>query len=266
MLLFTGKLFHPSKMKRLLFLVLMAWAILPAHSAQAQFLDAFIPKEKSATKEGFVLPAKGDVKILVFRPDVYVAEQTTAGLDQPNADWTNAARSLLADALKQAQTEQGNILKQMPPLSDTQAALMNEYSLLFKVIADSAVTHRLFPGDRLPTKKGKSDWTLGTGAAQLGANGGGDYGLFIYTYDSYGSSGRKTAQVVAALMGVGVSSGVHIGYAGLVDLKTGDLVWMNADISMGGDIRTSEGAAKRVQQLLEDFPARGVVPKVTVEE
>ena len=51
-----------------------------------------------------------------------------------------------------------------------------------------------------------------------------------------------------------MTSGVHIGYAGLVDLETGDLVWLNADRKMGGDVRTGDGAVKRVTQLLEDFP------------
>jgi hypothetical protein len=54
-----------------------------------------------------------------------------------------------------------------------------------------------------------------------------------------------------------VSSGVHAGYAGLVDLRTGDLVWLNADLKMGGDVREADGASKRVVQLLEDFPQQG---------
>ncbi|GAA3254168.1 hypothetical protein GCM10020258_11720 [Sphingomonas yabuuchiae] len=79
------------------------------------------------------------------------------------------------------------------------------------------------------------------------------------TEDHYGSTGRKLLQVFAAgVAGIGVSAGVHKGYAGLIDLKTGDLVWLNADLAMGGDVRTPEGAAKRVSQLLEGFPGKPV--------
>ena len=53
-------------------------------------------------------------------------------------------------------------------------------------------------------------------------------------------------------------AGVHTGYAGLVDLRTGELVWLNADRQMGGDVRDAEGADKRVRQLLEGFPGRPV--------
>ena len=55
-------------------------------------------------------------------------------------------------------------------------------------------------------------------------------------------------------VGAGVTSGEHHGFAGLVDLKTGDLLWLNADFAMGGDVRKPDGAQKRVSQLLEEFP------------
>jgi hypothetical protein len=251
-------------MKFLLLLAAPIALLMPAPAANAQLLDALVPKEKSAVKEGFVLPAEGPINILVFRPDVQVAEQTTGGLDQPNADWTNEARALLMAALTKAQAEKGNDLKIMPELSGEQDALMSDYRSLFRAVADAAVTHKLFPGNRLPSKREKFDWTLGPGAQKLGDIGGGEYGLFVYTYDSYGNSGRKAAQIVGAMFGAAVTSGTHIGYAGLVDLKSGDLVWMNADIQMGGDVRTEVGADKRVKQLLEDFPMRGVAPVVTV--
>ena len=61
---------------------------------------------------------------------------------------------------------------------------------------------------------------------------------------------------VVAMLGprISVKSGEHKGAAGLVDLKTGDLLWLNADFAMGGDVREIDGAEKRVGQLLEEFP------------
>jgi len=88
---------------------------------------------------------------------------------------------------------------------------------------------------------------------------------FINTDDHYGSGGRKALQIFAALGGVSVTSGVHKGHAGLIDLKTGELVWLNADLQMGGDVRTLEGAQKRVRQLLEGFPGRPVQAATATE-
>ncbi len=235
----------------LLSLFLVA-APVPAHAQ----LGLLIPKEKTAIKEGFAFPKEGAVRVLVFRPDVHVGEQTTGGLNQPNADWTNEARTLLTQALAKMQAGRSNEMKMMPDLSGADNALMSDYRSLFKAVADAVISHKLFPGNRLPTKKEQFDWTLGADAQKLGDIGGGDYGLFLYTYDSYGSTGRKVAQILGILAGFGGSSGVHLGYAGLVDLKTGDLVWINADIEMGGDVRTKEGAEKRIGQLLEEFPLR----------
>ena len=65
-------------------------------------------------------------------------------------------------------------------------------------------------------------------------------------------------QVFAAMARVPITAGVHKGFAGLVDLRTGELVWLNADMQMGGDVRDAEGAGKRVRQLLEGFPGKPV--------
>lgn len=237
---------------------LIAASVGPAH---AQFGGP----EATAIKPGFVLPA-GETRILVFRPDIAVGAQTTGGLNEPNAAWTRAARANLLSALLRVPAMQGNRVTVAPDGGGPANPLLDDYTALFKTVAQAAFSHKMFPGNRLPTKKSDFDWTLGEGADALRTLGG-DYGLFFLTYDSYGSTGRKVAQILGAVMGLGLmSSGVHIGYAGLVDLKTGDLVWLNADTAMGGDPRDAAGADKRMAQLLEDFPRKaGVGPSGTVK-
>ncbi len=238
-------------MTRWLPMLLIVATVLSAGPARGQW-----GTENSASRRGFSFPAQGPVRILVFRPDVHVGEQSTGGLNQPNAEWTQQAQRLIAVALDAAQRARSNELKAMPELTGADGALLAEYRALFRVVTGAVVEHKLFAGNRLPTKKSDFNWTLGPGVARLGQVGGGDYGLFLYSYDSYGSTGRKAAQVVGLMFGVGMTAGVHIGYAGLVDLKTGELVWINADLAMGGDVRSADGATKRVAQLLEDFPVR----------
>ena len=226
--------------------------VTPASPAYAQFGGP----QATAVKPGFVLPA-GEVWILVFRPDIAMGEQTTGGMNEPNADWTRTARANLIAALAKAPAMQGNRVVMAPDVQGPEGAMLGDYTALFKTVAQAAFSHKMFPGNRLPTKKSDFDWTLGEGAAALKTLGG-DYGLFFLTNDSYGSTGRKVAQILGAVMGMGLmSSGVHIGYAGLVDLETGDLVWLNADTAMGGDPRDVLGADKRMAQLLADFPTKG---------
>ena len=249
-------------MKRMLAgLAAVALLAVSAAPANAQFGGP----EASAVKPGFVLPA-GEARILVFRPDIAVGAQTTGGMNEPNAEWTRTARANLVAALVKAPVMQGNRVTIAPDTAGQLNPVLDDYTALFKTVAQAAFSHKMFPGNRLPTKKSDFDWTLGDGAAALKPLGG-DYGLFFYTYDSYGTTGRKVAQILGAVMGLGLmSSGVHVGYAGLVDLSTGDLVWLNADTSMGGDPRDPVGADKRMAQLLEDFPKKaGSGPTGTVK-
>jgi hypothetical protein len=222
---------------------------------------SYAQSRQSLTKEAFAFPSQGQVRVVLFRPDVSVGEQSTGGLDQPNAGWTEQAREQLTAALGKAQAERNIELKLMPELAGDDAKLMSDYRKLFKIVADSVIKHRLFPLDPLPTKEEKFDWTLGEGASKLGTLGGGDYGLFFYTLDSYESGSRKMARLLAAQMGAEEPTEVNMGYAGLVDLKTGDLVWINVDVKMAGDVRTREGAALRITELLDGFPVRaGLAP------
>ena len=48
-------------------------------------------QERSAVKQGFELAAKSDKKILLLRPSVRVGAQSTGGLFEPNAEWTEQA-------------------------------------------------------------------------------------------------------------------------------------------------------------------------------
>jgi hypothetical protein len=240
---------------------LAACAVLAASPVAAQ--------ERTAVRQGFELPARSGKRILVFRPAVSVGAQSTGGMFEPNADWTDKARANIAAALAKRQATLGNVVIDAPDALGDQALLVEEYSNLFGAVARAVVSYQFFVGNRLPTKKrdnkaGVFDWSLGEGVRDLPGASDADYALFIYNKDAYGSTGRKMFQVAALLVpGVGVKSGEHMGYAGLIDLKTGDVLWLNADAAMGGDVREVDGAEKRVGQLLEEFP--GSVPPTAVK-
>jgi hypothetical protein len=229
---------------------LVAVAIAAAVPAAAQ--------EKTGRKPGFTLQP-GTARIVLMRPSIRVGAQSTGGMFEPNADWTSQARDNLTHALKDVQTRLGNEVVLYAEGIGGDGALTTQYGNLFGTLADSVIEYQFFKGNRLPTKKRQKrefDWSIGPGISQLDSLKGADYALFINTYDAYGSTGRKVLQAVGFLAGVPVTSGVHHGYAGLIDLRTGELVWLNADRQMGGDVRDADGAAKRVRQLLEGFPGR----------
>lgn len=221
-------------------------------------------QERTALKKGFDLTAASGKTILVMRPTVRVGAQSTGGMFEPNGDWTDQSRKNIAEALAKLQLKLGNKVIVAPDAYGEEARITEEYAALFAAVSRSVITYQFFSGNRLPTKKRDNkadvfDWSLGSGVASLPGAKGADYALFIYNKDAYGSLGRKLLQI-AAMLGprIAVKSGEHAGYAGLVDLVTGDILWLNADGAMGGDVRTPEGADKRVSQLLEDFPGSSI--------
>lgn len=226
------------------FAAVFCWAVPSVVQAQERF----------AIQPGFAYPSDHQVTIAVFRPDTKVSSLTAGGVNEPNADWTETARKLIAEALQRNQKVAGATLNFVKEPDGDDAAYLAEYRALFRAVALAIQQHKLFVGNRLGTKKEAFDWTLGNGTQRIGEFTHTDYGLFFYTLDAYGSAGRKAAQIFGAMFGVAIIPGVHIGYAGLVDFKTGNVVWFNADPQMGGDVRTPEGADKRVGQLLNGLP------------
>lgn len=221
-------------------------------------------QERSAVKQGFELAQNSGKRILVFRPSVSVGSQSTGGMFEPNAEWTEQAKQNIQSSLEAMQGRLGNTVIGAPEAYGEQARNLQEHMALFAAVSQAVIEYQFFVGNRLPTKKRDNkadvfDWSLGEGVADLPGAQDADYALFVYNKDAYGSTGRKVLQVLAAFgPGIAVKSGEHIGYAGLIDLKTGDLLWLNADAAMGGDVRDAEGSEKRVRQLLEDFPGSDI--------
>lgn len=221
----------------------------------------------SITRDDFQFPKDKEVKVVVFRPDVQVGSLRVGGVDEPNADWTAAARTNIQTAMEGAAEARSANMQFLGEFEGDNGKLVGEYRDLFETVAGSVFQH-ITMGDKLPTKQAmtkgpkpkkysKLDWTLGPEAARLKAVTGGDYALFFFTHDAYGDAGRKVAQLLmAGLFGAYVPAGIHVGYAALVDLETGHIVWFNTDLAMGGDPREADGAKKRVSQLLSGFPAR----------
>lgn len=233
---------------------LIAFPALPSHA-----------QERSAVKQGFTLGTNSGKKILLFRPSVSVGSQSTGGMFEPRAEWTERGRANIKVALEELQGRLGNQVIVAPEAYGEEAQAVEEHMALFAAVSQAVIEYQFFKGNRLPTKKRDNkdevfDWSLGAGVAKLPGASEADYGLFIYNKDAFGSTGRKVLQVLAAIgPRIAVKSGEHVGYAGLVDLKTGDLLWLNADGAMGGDVRETDGSQKRVRQLLEDFPGSQIV-------
>jgi len=198
----------------------------------------------------------GNAQIVLMPIDVELYELTAGGLNDPRADWTTAAKSNLAAAFE---TEQETMGLQLARFDDSRmdsktADRLDQLQKLHGAVGNSIVVHQYVTGYELPSKKGRFDWTLGPEANAMKSATGADYALFTYIRDSYTSTGRAALIVFAALFGVAVQGGKQVGFASLVDLETGEIVWFNLLRRESGDLREPEPALETAKTLLAGFP------------
>jgi hypothetical protein len=204
---------------------------------------------------GFAQLSK-DAKVVILPVDVELFSLSAGGVPEPKADWTEAAVGHMKATLMNKTTKLGLNTSAM---DDRAADDFAELVGLHAAVARSIALHHSGAGMwALPTKAGKLEWSFGEAMKPLAERTGARYGLFIWVRDSYASAERKAAMVAVALLSMGnvvLGGGVQTGYASLVDLNTGRVVWFNQLISSVGDLREATPAAATVDTLLAGFPA-----------
>jgi hypothetical protein len=173
------------------------------------------------------------------------------GVLEPRADWTAAADKHFHAALDKHQALQGS---NMARLEEKDLDELAEINALHGAVAQAIFVHHMMGIAKLPTKNGTLDWSMGDSIRALRDKTGADYALFTWIRDSYASAERKAAMVAMALFGIGMVGGSQVGYASLVDLNTGQVVWFNDLRRASGDLRESKDAVETVDALLKGFP------------
>lgn len=201
--------------------------------------------------------------ILLMPMDIELSSLTAGGMLEPNAEWTaNAQRFVLQAINKKFAPQNIAVLSESKvsavSLNSEEQKLRNQLVKLHEAVGNSILVHQYIPAFNLPNKNGNFDWSLGDSAKFLKEKYGTDYALFVFLRDSYATGGRVAViVVVSALTGAVPTAGRQVGFASLVDLNTGELVWFNrlARDSGYGDLRNKEDAETSVKLLLSDFPS-----------
>lgn len=198
---------------------------------------------------GFKSLAEG-AKVALMPIDVELFNISAGGVVEPQAEWTNTALGFMREGFK-ATRDQAKV--HFVDVDDKGEESIDELNRLHGAVGKAIAFHH-FGIFSLPTKDKKLEWTLGPEVKSIRDRTGADYALFVFLHDSYASAERKAAIVVAAIFGVGLGGGVQNGYASLVDLRSGDIVWFNRLIRGTGDLREREPAMESVRSLLAGFP------------
>jgi hypothetical protein len=198
----------------------------------------------------------GADRVLLISPDISLTELTAGGLNEPRADWTATARSHVSDSLMESLKDHQDVLvPYREPNNDPVAMRAHEQLVKLHEAVGRAILihHYVWPFD-LPTKGDKLDYSLGDGVKTLGDGYSCRYALFIYLRDSYASAGRIVAMMTAAALNISMQLGMQVGFASLIDLQTGEVIWFNRLRRQTGDLRTDSSARETVDELLTGFP------------
>jgi hypothetical protein len=190
-------------------------------------------------------------RILLVTPDVQLTEITTGGLQESRADWTEAALGFITRDVSQHFGRSGTELVRADNLDNPHDA---QLAKLHGVVGQAILVHAYNGVLKLPNKGDALDWSLGPGTNDMRQRYGADYALFVFVRDSYVSAGRAAVIGVAAVLGVGIPGGSQVGFASLVDLRTGNIVWFNRLVSGTGDLRTQGPAQTTVDNLIKGLP------------
>ena len=201
---------------------------------------------------GFTSLPKG-AAVVIMPTDIELFSISGGGVLEPKADWTEAATQHFKTALRDKEQKLG--LRTLE-LADKDADELAEVNTLHAAVAQAIALHHFGPLP-LPTKEGKLDWSLGEPVGAIKKLTGADYALFSWVRDSYASAERQAAMVGIAILTLGRAvplGGAQVGYASLVDLNTGRVLWFNRLLRGRGDLREADKAAETVETLLEEFP------------
>jgi hypothetical protein len=190
--------------------------------------------------------------LVIVPVDVELFSISGGGVPEPKADWTQSAVANIDGVLT---ARKGTLGASVLRLQDKDMDDLAELNALHAAVARAVFLHHSPGMLKLPTKNNLMDWSMGDSVKPLKDKTGADYALFIWIRDSYASAERKAAMVMMALFRVGVVGGAQTGYASLVDLNTGRVVWFNNLLRTTGDLRDAASAAETVDTLLKGFPA-----------
>ena len=198
-------------------------------------------------------------QVVLLPVDVDVYEMSAGGVREEVPEWSSKAESNIRSALLVSKDAGGKCCVtrhvDSSSLTPDERKTLEEYLALFNTVAANVLWTSLPANTAWHFKTEHFDYTLGDGLSFLKTKYDVDAGLIIVGEDVVSSAGRKTTAFVGAMFGVAVPLGHSVLMGGLVDFRTGDLLWMNHEVSAGGtDLRDPDSCLKLARSLTKDYP------------
>jgi hypothetical protein len=222
------------------------------------FLTACATPQKYVANPAFnkASSAQKTRQVLLLPPNVEVKEISAGGVPEKVEAWSKQAKSNIKQSLSKATGAGKNFdLIELPEMTASEKDAVEKYLAFYEVVGGDAFIFGRSPDPAWQHKTKNFDYTLGDGLHFLKQKTGADAALFIVGSDNISSGGRKAAIVIGAMMGIVIPAGMTFVSAGLVDLDSGDILWLNYDFGGGNwDIRNQADTDKLVANIFIDYP------------
>lgn len=194
--------------------------------------------------------------LLVMPLDIQVGELSMAGVEEV-PEWTQQAQLLFRQELEKYATDRGDLrLIDMPKLNTQQQATLDEHLALNQIVWSTAVNYATQTGVAWHHKRDHFDYTLGSGLRFLQRKTKADAAIILLGSDTNSSTGRAAANVVLSLL-TGLpyfNGGSSFLAAGVVNLKTGDVLWVKWAGRNTGTFLEAESVRSMLDLVLNDYP------------
>lgn len=223
------------------------------------FLAACATPQKYAANPAFINApaAQKPKKVLLLPADIDVMEISAGGVPEKVEAWSKQAKSNIKQSLhKTIGAGQNFELIELPEMAASEKEVLEQYLAFYGVVGGDAFVFGRSPDPAWQHKTKNFDYTLGNGLRFLKQRTGADTALFVVGSDQISTGGRKAAMVLGAMLGMTIPVGMTFVSVGLVDLDSGDILWLNYDFGGGDwDIRDQADTDKLIANIFRDYPA-----------
>lgn len=195
-------------------------------------------------------------KVVVIPVSVRMYEVTAGGVEEEVPEWSTQAEANVHKAVSALLAKTAGIQEvAMPHLSASERAIIDEHMALYKLVANTV------PNSGLHHKLRRFDYGIGPGLNAVLARTGADAVLMVYGNDYASTAGRKTKAVLGKIPIVNIFTGgeVQLGHSfvhlGFIELKSGDLLWMNSEFRQGSsNLRDYDDAEDLIAAIFKWYP------------
>lgn len=200
-------------------------------------------------------------RVLLLPADIRVHEISVGGVVEKVDDWTSRAGGHAMKSLQEiARSKNLFETKESPPLSEEEKHALDQHLALYELVAGSADFSRAGPFAPWRERAKRFDYTLGPGLREFAERSDMDAAVIVIGSDYISSAGRKATMALgilaAALTGVAVvpAGGISFVSVGVVDLRTGDLLWFATNRGQAKDLREEAQVQAVLDRLFKSYP------------